>query len=90
MKQSRGMSGQSLDVNESPEAGGTASSQSVSESGLHPLAAQLAPEMMYWSTPSGDGDGEGGGSGGAVRYSAQSPAASASWKVCGSPWIIDV
>ena len=77
-------------MKESPEAGGTASSQSASESGLHPLAAQSAPEMMYWSTPSGDGDGEGGGSGGAVRYSAQSPAASASWKVCGRPRIMEV
>ena len=84
------MSGQSLAMKESPEAGGTASSQSVSESGLHPLSAQLAPEMMYWSTPSGDGDGEGGGSGGAVRYCAQSPAASASGKVCGRPWILEV
>ena len=74
MKQSRGMSVQSLEMKESPEAGGTASSQSVSESGLHPLAAQLAPELMYWSTDGGgvggtEGGGFAGGDGGAHAQS---------------------
>ena len=57
-------------MKESPEADGIASSQSVSESGLHPLAAQFAPEEMYWSTDGGgvggaDGGGFDGGDGGA-------------------------
>ena len=61
-------------MKESPEAGGTASSQSVSESGLHPLAAQLAPELMYWSTDGGgvggtEGGGFAGGDGGAHAQS---------------------
>ena len=58
-------------MKESPEAGGTASSQSVSESGLHPLAAQFAPEEMYWSTDGGgtEGGGFAGGDGGAQAQS---------------------
>ena len=61
-------------MKESPDEGGTASSQSVSESGLHPLAAQFAPEEMYWSTDGGgvggtEGGGFAGGDGGAQAQS---------------------